>query len=121
MVAAGVLCWIYVFVLTAVYIFRARIEHWCTFLPVIEIMLDGVAVIFCLAAGAAVADRCGRKVAAFDGTAYEGQTWCKNDGLSTSTKNNFNASIVFAFFSMAAFAVSFFFSWRDNAREEAKK
>lgn len=163
MVAAGVLAWLYVMFLMIVYIFRARIEQWCTFLPPIELVLDGVFVVFCLAAGASSADRCNHRISGLDGTPYEGETICKNSFIKTSDKvrheaqharwdpsaartsvcfpaclqsltarplllflicslqNNLNASIVFAFFSMVAFMVSFFFSWRDNANEESKR
>ena len=121
MVAAGVLGWLYVMTLMVVYVFRARIEQSCTYLPPIELVLDGVLVVFCLAAGASCADRCNHRLHELDGTAWDGETVCNNAFISKTTKNDVNASIVFAFFSMIAFMVSFYYSWRDNAKEEAKR
>jgi hypothetical protein len=50
-VACGVLVFIYTLVLMAVYTFRPSVERMCLYLPVIELVLDGVFCVLLLAAG----------------------------------------------------------------------
>lgn len=116
LVAVGVLSFLYTLVLVVTYICRPTVDKICTYQPVIELVLDFILVVLCLAAGAAAATEAAKK---FD--IGNGDRKSLLDVLSSGDKSNLQASIVFTFFNMILFAISAFFSWKENAAEERKR
>lgn len=112
MVACGVIVWLYVTIMMILYICRKTVDRYCLYMPIIELVFDGIFCVMLLAAGAASASEC-------NADQGFGSTICKD--APTKVKDNIKASIVFAFFTLIAFIASTFFSYKENVEEERKK
>lgn len=105
-VAANVIAWVYVLFLCVCYIFRDKVDDVCFWLPIAELVLDGLMTLLLLIAGAVGID-------------YGNKSQCVtvnvcNAPFDFSDANPIKAGCAFSILAFAAFAVSVFFDYKEH-------